>query len=200
VEDSMKKRKKVKIDFLVIILSIIAIFFTIYNVKIYINVRGKSNEKVENEETKQEVQAIEMNSSITTELLEEDRNNANFNRLQNLNERERMEYYYGVFLKYVQQKDYDAAYDLLYDDFKANYFPTVETFKTYMEKRYTSNMTAEYNNIERLGDIYVLWVSVSDLSTKKEYYDGKIVHPSIFINVVIQEYDFGDYKLSFSIL
>ena len=196
----MKKRKKVKIDFLVIILSIIAIFFTIYNVKIYINVRGKSNEKVENEETKQEVQAIEMNSSITTELLEEDRNNANFNRLQNLNERERMEYYYGVFLKYVQQKDYDAAYDLLYDDFKANYFPTVETFKTYMEKRYTSNMTAEYNNIERLGDIYVLWVSVSDLSTKKEYYDGKIVHPSIFINVVIQEYDFGDYKLSFSIL
>lgn len=196
----MKKRKKVKIDFLVIILSIIAIFFTIYNVKIYINVRGKSDEKVETEETKQEVQAIEMNSSITTELLEEDRNNANFNRLQNLNERERMEYYYGVFLKYVQQKDYDAAYDLLYDDFKANYFPTVETFKTYMEKRYTSNMTAEYNNIERLGDIYVLWVSVSDLSTKKEYYDGKIVHPSIFINVVIQEYDFGDYKLSFSIL
>lgn len=194
----MKKRKKKKIDYLTITLSIIAIIMTIYNIKQYVELHfvgtheGKSDEKFE--------VSIAEENNVTQEMIEKDREAAKLSKIEGMNERDRMEYYYGIFLNHVEMKNYEAAYDLLYDGFKERYFPTIETFKKYMELRYNSNMTVTYTNIERNGDLYILWATVADLSKKQNFADDIVGYDTFSINVVIQEYDFNDYKLSFSIL
>lgn len=195
----MKKRKNKKIDYLAITLSIIAIFLTIYNIKKYVDLNFASTHQLETNE-KFEISTIESENSITQEMIEADREAAKLARIEKMNERDRMEYYYGIFLDYVKMKNYEAAYELLYDGFKENYFPTLETFKKYMELRYNSNMSVTYTNIERNGDLYILWATVADLSEKAEFVDNIVGYRTFSINVVIQEYDFNDYKLSFSIL
>ena len=52
--------------------------------------------------------------------------------LSNKNEKERMEYYCAQFFKYLSTRDFEAAYDLLYSEYKENYFPTLASFKKYI--------------------------------------------------------------------
>lgn len=196
----MKNKKKIKIDYLAITLGIIAVIFTVYNVKEYTKSHKTGTKEIETIEEIIEIKTAETEETVTAEMIEEDRENAILARLENMGEQDRMQYYYGMFLRKIKQGNYQEAYDLLYDDFKNHYFPTIETFKTYMDLRYTSNMTVQYQNLERLGDIYVLWVNVADLSQKKEFGEDVLAYNTFEINVVIQEYDFNDYKLSFSIV
>lgn len=111
--------------------------------------------------------------------------------LSEMTERERMERYVGKFLEAVRNEKYESAYGMLYSDFKERYFKTLEDFEAYAKTKFSSRVAVEYTNIERNGDIYVLWVNINNpLKSKSETRE---------INFVIQENALDDFVLSFSV-
>lgn len=172
--ESKNKKKNKGILYIIVILMAILILLAI----ILLNLSTPDKEGVEN------AQGEEQN-------LEELANQAIVARLQKLEERDRMEYYFTVFLEAIENGEYEKAYNLLYADFKAEYFPTLDAFKTYAQKTFPEFAVVEHENIERNGDVYVLWVYVSDAingnpGEKKE------------INFVIKENYYNDFVMSFS--
>lgn len=163
-----KKLKKKRIAILItIIIAIIIISFSFAN---------KNNK-------------VEVDSKEVKEQQEEQKI---ISKLEDMNERNRIEYYLSVFINYLENEDYQSAYDLLYDEFKQTYFPTENDFEEYAKKTFPKMMNIEHENIERNGDVYVLWIYISDLvnggpNDKKE------------MNVVIKENDFNDFVMSFSV-
>lgn len=106
-------------------------------------------------------------------------------------EQQRMEYYCSQFFKYVSTRNFEKAYDLLYSEYKENYFPTIESFERYMIDYFPSDVSITYTNFERLGNIYVLWIRIKDV------YNGTNGH-NFDMNVVIREDAYNDIKMSFS--
>lgn len=130
---------------------------------------------------------------VTQEVLENDKNQKLVAALQNMEEKDRMEYYFGMFLGYIEEGKYEKAYDLLYSDFKNLYFPTLEDFEKYIPTVFTEMSDIAHENIERSGDVYILWITIADAihgkpSDKKE------------MNIVIQEKDYNDFVMSFSVI
>lgn len=113
--------------------------------------------------------------------------------LQAMEERDRMEYYVGMFLSYIEGGEYEKAYNLLYEDFKQNYFPTLESFEQYLPTVFSEMSDIEHENIERNGDIYVLWLSITDAVNGKPGEAKKM-------NIVVQEKDYNDFVISFSVI
>lgn len=111
--------------------------------------------------------------------------------LSDMTEKERMERYVGSFLENIRNKKYENAYGMLYEDFKTRYFKTLEDFESYAKTKFSSRVSVEYTNIERNGEIYVLWVNLNNpLKSKTEAKE---------MNFVIQENALGDFVLSFSV-
>lgn len=114
------------------------------------------------------------------------------NTLSTMGERDRIEYYVAKFAKAVEEKNYEKAYDMLYEDFKNNYFPTLSKFEEYAESNFSKLINLDHTNIERNGDYYVLWTTVSDpLSGKNTGKD---------MNFVVKENDLNDFDMSFSVI
>ncbi len=111
--------------------------------------------------------------------------------LSTYGERDRIEYYVSEFISKVENGEYETAYEMLYDDFKTNYFPTLASFEDYAKKKFSKMMSLEHTNFERNGDVYVLWVTLSNPLSGKN--TGKEM------NFLVQEYDLNDYKISFSV-
>lgn len=113
-------------------------------------------------------------------------------KLAEMGERDRMEYYVSEFINSIEKENYEEAYNLLYSDFKTNYFPTLEVFKEYVSTKFPKFIAIEHTNIERNGDIYVLWTNFSDSLGSKD--------SSVEMKFVIKEYDLNDFKMSFSVI
>ena len=113
------------------------------------------------------------------------------NSLAVMEERDRIEYYLGEFIKAVEKSNYAKAYNMLNEDFRNNFFKTEEDFKNYVKSKFPMMFSVEHTNIERNGDTYILWVDISDSlggkNSKTEY------------NFVIKENDLNDFELSFSV-
>lgn len=122
---------------------------------------------------------------------EEKTNEVALEDLSGKTEQQRMQYYCAQFFKYISIRDFEKAYNLLYSEYKENYFPTLESFKKYMIEYFPSDVSLTYNNMERLGNIYVLWVGVKDV------YYGKNGH-NFDMYIVIQENAYNDIQMSFS--
>lgn len=129
----------------------------------------------------------------TEEQLVDDENKRIIAKLKDMEERDRMEYYFGVFLDYIESGKYNKAYNLLYPTFKKNYFPTLESFTTYMKKTFSEMSNIEHENIERNGDVYVLWINITDALNGRNDEKKKM-------NIVIRENDYNDFELSFSVI
>ena len=112
--------------------------------------------------------------------------------LSGLGERDRMEYYDSTFMSAIENGDYENAYGMLYDEFKTNYFPTLESFQTYAQTKFPKMVSLNHTNIERSGDIYVLWVELSSSLSSKD--------SAIEMNFVVKENDLNDFVLSFSVI
>lgn len=111
--------------------------------------------------------------------------------LSDKSEQERMQYYCGEFFKLIDNKAYEKAYELLYSEYKENYFPNFNNFKKYIQDYFPDDFGLAYENIERLGDIYVLMVSVKD-TVNGSY--GK----NFDMYVVLKENSLNNYVISFS--
>ncbi len=118
--------------------------------------------------------------------------NMKVNELAGKGERDRMEYYVKMFIDAVENQEYEKAYDMLYEDFKKNYFPTLDSFEEYAQNTFPTLCSTEYTNIERNGEVYVLWVTLSDSLSGKD--------SAIEINFVVQENDLNDFVMSFTVI
>lgn len=114
------------------------------------------------------------------------------NKLANMEERDRMEYYFSRFLNAVESGEYEKAYGMLYSEFKESYFPDLDSFETYVKKTFSKFCSIEHTNIERSGENYILYITISDSlssnSTPKE------------MTIVIRENDLNDFVMSFSVI
>lgn len=113
-------------------------------------------------------------------------------KLSTLGERDRMEYYCGVYFKHIEKKEYDEAYKLLYSEFKEKYFPTIKEYEEYIEKTYPKNWALEYDDITRQGSIYVLRLKILDILGSKD--DEKIQR------IVVKENNYNDFVISFQVI
>ena len=122
--------------------------------------------------------------------IQEEINDIHINELSKLGEDDRIEQYISRFMEKVDNEEYEAAYAMLYEDFKTNYFPTLESFEKYAKEKFPKLMSLEHTNLERNGEIYVAWVTVYDLMKSKS--------EGIELNFVIKENELNDFELSFS--
>ena len=137
------------------------------------------------------VNGIAQENILTAEEIEENTNQLEIEDLKDKDERTRMQQYCGKFIRYIESKDYDKAYALLYPDFKNNYFPTEEDFAKYAQERFPSTLiTVEYDDIERQGKYYILYATIKTPLDSSYSMDQKF----IFI-----ENGFNDFQLSFDV-
>ena len=124
--------------------------------------------------------------------LEKEIDEMEINTVASLNERDRIEYYVSKFVEAIEEKDYEKAYDMLYEDFKENYFPTLSSFEEYAKSKFSKVLSLDHTNFERNGDYYILWITMSDpLSGKNSGKD---------INFVVRENALNVFDLSFSVI
>ena len=160
---------------IIIIVAVLIIILFVFSVLKKVNVKEEDlteEQKIELAEQKKEAETID--------------------KLVDMTERDRIEYYFSEFIRNIDNGKYEDAYAVLNSEFKENYFKTQEDFTSYVKSKFPKEIAIEYNNIERNGNIYVLWVEVAnalsvDTTTSKE------------INVVIKEKAVHDFELSFSV-
>lgn len=166
-----------------IILVVIIIILTSINVSLL-------KEKKERDKNTSTTNTVEEQTYVrqTEEELKQER----IQKLKKLGERDRMEYYIGEYIGLIEEKKYDKAYELLYPEFKDNYFKTLEDFENYAKEKYPSSIIMSYNNIERQGDYYVLFTEIIDADTV-----NTIAEKRISQNIVVKENGYDDFYISF---
>ena len=112
--------------------------------------------------------------------------------LYNLEEAERIKYYFNVYIGYLDNKEYEKAYNMLDDKFKNNYFKTLDSYVKYINSKYSPIISVTYDDITRMGNYYILDVTFLDLFSSTS--DNMVGKKQKF---VIYETDYDVYKMSF---
>lgn len=182
----MNRRKQNKINISYLIIFVILIVFVIILIAITNMINGSNK--------------VEYKENLSTEINVYSGNDINIiankddsetERLEVMTERARIEYYVTKFLNYIEGEKYQEAYELLNDTYKKDYFPSLDSFKKYVKSNFFKMMDIDYTNFERIGDTYVIWMTVTDAINGGPN-SGKE------INFVVKENGYNDYELSFS--
>lgn len=115
-----------------------------------------------------------------------------FERVRNSEEYKRMKIYTGEIIKSIVNKQYESVYNKLDKDYKEKYFNTLEEFKKYCENRLPENLVVIHNNIERIGEYYVLDVDLVNSENPRDIKSRRNVY------FVFKEYKIEDYVFSFA--
>lgn len=115
-----------------------------------------------------------------------------FERVRNAEEYKRMKIYTGEIIKSIVNKQYESVYNRLDKDYKEKYFNTLEEFKKYCENRLPENLVVIHNNIERIGEYYVLDVDLVNSENPRDIKSRRNVY------FVFKEYKIEDYVFSFA--
>ena len=115
-----------------------------------------------------------------------------FERVRNAEEYKRMKIYTGEIIKSIVNKQYESVYNRLDKDYKEKYFNTLEEFKKYCENRLPENLVVIHNNIERIGEYYVLDVDLVNSEHPRDIKSRRNVY------FVFKEYKLEDYVFSFA--
>lgn len=182
---TIKKKKQNNKKYIAIM--IISFIIMIAAIILIVKITTKSDKK-ENNTASNSIEYEETEETIKEEI-------------KNMSESKRIKRYIGIFLQNIEDGKYQEAYDVLNEDFKLNYFPTIESFTEYAQKHLDSTTFAiTYDNIERLGNnktgnMYTVLVTITDIFQPKLEDDEKL-ESSYF---VVIEYDYSDYEMSFSV-
>jgi len=172
----MQKNKKTKsismFVIVVVILAIAIIAILVYN--IVTNDKYSEENKVVHDLTTGEV--------VSGELLE----------LYQMEEDERIKYYFSLYTTALQDKEYETAYNMLDDKFKNNYFKTLESYTKYVSDKYSSIISINHDDFIRMGNYYVLDVTFLDLFYSTP--DKMVGEAQKFI---IHETDYNKFTISF---
>ena len=184
----MKEKKKLKY----IILILIILILLALNLLVFINNYKTNEENTKNIVNNQTMQDNQINTIYNTVSQEEDEENR-LDKIASLTESQRMQTYFGQYISYIENKDYESAYNLLYDGFKETYFKTLNEFESYAKSHYPSNIVVEYIDVERQGTLFILTVKVKDALASIDQ-DGVQEQ-----QVVIMENSTNNFKLSFAV-
>ncbi len=182
-----KKSGKIKFNDLVIltivlILTVISLSFFVKEVlssKTPDETAGAKKFTVVKEKEKEQIQVAKTDEEI-------------IKKLSTQGEWDRMDYYCGVYFKHLAEKEYESAYNLLYSEFKEKYFPTLETFREYVEKTYPNDFSWVDDDITRQGNIYVLKVKLLDTKGTKDNEKSQ--------RIVLKENNYNDFVISFQVI
>jgi len=173
-----------KINMLVMALVVLLVLLLILIINVVIS--NKRNSKTKDE--KAELVGISYNK----ESIQVEADKDELQKIKGMNERTRIEYYVASYIRLIEGKDYEKAYNLLNEEYRKNYFGSSQKqFREYCENKFSSMMNVSYENFERNGDLYVVWLKINDAisGTKDE---------GLEITFVVKENTFNDYELSFS--
>lgn len=118
------------------------------------------------------------------------------------NEQIKVQMNVNKFILMINNQDFQKAYDLLDENFKSNYFPTLDDFK-----RYVSIKAYKYNNVDVTsfdvnGNIYVCGVDISDATggrledpTKGDGGSGYIFEWTFYVQLGEDE----EFNISFNV-
>lgn len=182
----MDKRKQKKINMSFMMICVVLLVFLLIVIAITNMIQGSKDVQYQGTlSTDIEVDSGRDANIIVNEKTSEEE------RLQSMTERSRIEYYVAKFMDYIESEEYSEAYKLLNDTYKKNYFQNLGTFEEYAKNNFSKMMNIEYTNFERSGEVYVIWMTVTDAinggpDTGKE------------INFVVKENAYNDFELSFS--
>ena len=189
----MKNKKEIKRrnqKILLIILITIILIWTIINISTIFKLMEMAK-KLKDRTTENTTNTTVEENKLTKEEIEQNTNELEIADLKDKDERTRIQQYCGEFIRYIENKEYDKAYNLLYPDFKNNYFKTVENFKKYAEEKFPQTLIAvEYNNIERQGQYYILFTTIKTPLNVDYSMDQKFI---------LIENGFNDFKISFDV-
>lgn len=162
----------------VIIFIIISIILLMKNIG---NNSNNSNTNIMFNGTSETTVQNEQQSEDDEELIEE---------LKSVSESERIKIYLGKYFKNIEKKEYNKAYDLLYPEFKENYFPTLEDYEKYIdEQEYADLLTIDYDDIYMQGEYYIVTVRIGNLLAGTDI----VKKEKTFI---IKENGYNDYYIS----
>lgn len=161
----------------IIIILIVILILSAIGIIIYINVNPNqsnqdNNNLIENTNSEENI-VIAREEIISTKT-----------------ETTRMKNYLGQFFTAIESENYQEAYNMLFDNFKENYFKTIEDFEEYFKNNYPRNIVLNYKNVDRQGDIYILTVEVVN---------GLEITNKFEQRFVIQENDLNDFNISFQV-
>ncbi len=67
-----------------------------------------------------------------------------------------------TFVQRCNNKDYENAYNMLSDDCKSEVYPTLNSFKSYVDNRYSSKRAYSIQNFSNVGKQYIYDVNLMD--------------------------------------
>lgn len=143
--DSEKLKKILRIILLVIAILIIIVLIVLIRIN-----KSKNTTKVQE-------------ASTTNEEIEKQNENAITTQITNMSEEDRVESYVGQFISQIESQDYESAYNTLNENFKNNYFKTLDDFKNYAENKYPSNPSLTYESVKRMGEVYLVQAKINDV-------------------------------------
>ena len=170
-----KKKKKIYISIIVVLILLIVL----------VSVAVSLKQNADNNKYKAAGENGVTYDDIEKEIMTE--------KLSNMKERDRMEYYITTFLNYAEDGNYSKAYKMLYENFRSKYFPTELSFEDYCDKHFISMEDKDFTNIERQDNTYYMWVTIKDVL------NGKKNDPGEEYTFVIRENSLNDIELSFSV-
>ena len=189
-DDLIMGRIQSKMNKIDITLICIVILLIIVNFILYAKIIDKPEQT---QQSKSNYSQSHNTQSLQTEEVKVAQTNEEIQKkLSELGERDRMEYYCGEYFKHLEKKEYEDAYNLLYSEFKQNYFPSLEDYEEYVKKTYPSNWALKYEDITRQGNIYVLKLTVIDMFGSKE--DEKSQR------IVVREDNYNNFVISFQVI
>lgn len=188
----MKEEKK--LDIVAIILTIILLILIGINITLFLNkllLPMYANNKVKKEYEEIIAKRDEKIKSITDRKTDEELEAEELKEVKNMKEKKRMQYYFSKYITYIEESNYEKAYSLLYEEYRNNYFPTLEDFEKYVKQKYSNFMSVEYKEMSRQGEYYILTVDIYNLLT------NEIIEKEQ--KYIIKENDFLNYVLSFQV-
>ena len=173
----MNEQKNKKIIIASIIIAIVILILLMINIFMTLN---------ENR------QAAKIENNISSEGISNQTTDAEILELQELDEYSRIVKYFNKYISYIENGNYEAAYQLLYPEFKQTYFDTLDKYVEYVKNKYPIVISVQYDGVQRLGQYYVLNIVVIDaLNMDAEQ------APSFEQKFILYENDFNDFVLSF---
>ena len=113
------------------------------------------------------------------------------NNISQMGERNRCQTYIGEFLSWIEEGNYDKAYNVLNSDFRTNYFPSVDEFKQYVLSHFPKNSVLQYDDINRQSPYYIVTVTMDD--------DIDSSFATLKQRFVVKENGNNDFEISFQV-
>jgi hypothetical protein len=130
------------------------------------------------------------NVAENVELTVEEQNERDLDSLKGMSESQRVHFYISKYMKYIEDKKYEEAYNLLYSEFKNTYFASLDSYIEYVKEKYPVVIGITYTNLTREGYYYIETLQIQDLFNEEKSFNQI---------VVLKEYGFNDFVLSFQV-